>query len=89
MDIVLGQHIVTLAESERSHDVIRQVRKPSGHVLIRATKGVWVLDLLAKEFNLLNDGWLIGAQSGFTHRMRYDPSLASMNLLISGAGDVL
>lgn len=89
VDIVLGQHIVTLAESEGPHNVVCQVREPSRHVLIRAAERVWVLNLLAKESDLVDDGRLVGAQSGLTHSMGNDPSLASMNSLIDGAGDIL
>lgn len=89
MDIVLGQHIITLAESEGPHNVVRKVREPSGHILIRATERIWVLDLLAKESNLVKDDWLIGAYGGFAHSMRDDPSFASMDHFIGGTGDIL
>lgn len=55
MMIVLGQHVVALAEGEGAHDVVGQVGEPPGHVLVRTTKRFRILEALTEQPDIVQD----------------------------------
>lgn len=87
--LIFGQHIVALAECQRPHDVVRQVRKPSRHVLIASPEGGRVLDPITEHSDLIENYRLIGPDRRVRHCVRDDSSFSGMNMLVGCARQVL
>ena len=88
MMIILCQHVITLVESECSHDIVCQVGKPPGHVLILAAKCFKVCNAAAEQLDFFDDDWFVGAQGCLAHGVGDDSSLTRMDLLIRRACQV-
>lgn len=89
MMIVLGQHVVALAEGEGAHDIVGQVGKPPGHVFVLATKTLRILESVTKQPDFVQDDGFVRADRRFTHGVRDDPAFAGMDDLVGRAGQIL
>ena len=82
--VVLGQHIITLAKGELSHDVVGEVRKPPRHILVGSAESAGIAELLAEQLDLVENSHLVRSNRGLAQCMRDDASLSRVHGLVGG-----
>ena len=82
MVVVLGQHVVALTEGKLAHDVVREIREPPRHILVRTAKGIGIAELLAEQLDFVDNDRLVRSNGSLAHGVGDDPAFPRMDSLV-------